>query len=249
MTKRLELTEQRFGMLVALEFERTVSGRSGWRVRCDCGDEFVVETSNLRKQVRSCRSCYCVRLGDLLREDLTGQKFGKLTALQWHRVDDHTVEKNIRWICVCECGDKHEVTAQNLKSGRTSACRKCGIKARAKKQIRNIKGPIPTTYWNRCIEGAAVRNLPFLISPDEAHEKYLEQKGRCAISGVLIGFRDRGTSHKHTASLDRIDSRLAYTKDNIQWVHVTINLMKNRIPETDFLSWCRLVCAYQEVSG
>lgn len=51
-------------------------------------------------------------------EDLTGQKFGRLTVL------DRAENKNKRtyWRCLCDCGNIQDVSALNLKSGHTQSC-------------------------------------------------------------------------------------------------------------------------------
>ena len=53
------------------------------------------------------------------RSDLNGQKFGKLTVLDYHGVDKYGQSE---WLCECECGGKTIVKAYNLKSGRTTSC-------------------------------------------------------------------------------------------------------------------------------
>ena len=50
--------------------------------------------------------------------DLTGQKFGKLTAL--YPVPDKT--HRARWHCVCECGNEKDVLQQNLSNGHVRSC-------------------------------------------------------------------------------------------------------------------------------
>ena len=49
-----------------------------------------------------------------------------------------------------------------------------------------------------------------------------------------------------TASLDRIDSTKGYTKNNIQWVHKTINKMKNVLHDEEFIQWCNLIANYNK---
>jgi len=51
-------------------------------------------------------------------EDLTGQKFGRLTAHTRIKVPG----KRLRWGCACECGNQTEVPPSNLKSGNTKSC-------------------------------------------------------------------------------------------------------------------------------
>lgn len=51
--------------------------------------------------------------------DLSGQKFGKLTAL---KDVGRTNSGNILWECLCECGRTHIVAQGNLRYGNTKSC-------------------------------------------------------------------------------------------------------------------------------
>lgn len=51
--------------------------------------------------------------------DLTGQKFGRWTALERVIKPDN---KNTYWLCQCECGTIKEVMGKNLHNGRSSSC-------------------------------------------------------------------------------------------------------------------------------
>lgn len=78
---------------------------------------------------------------------------------------------------------------------------------------------------------------------------FLKQNRRCAISGLELTFDYLGNraDWKHsetckiTASLDRIDSSKGYVEGNVQWVHKRINIMKNDVPQSEFIEWCRTV--------
>lgn len=50
--------------------------------------------------------------------DLTGQKFGKLTAIKYLKKEN---EKS-KWLCKCDCGKFHEVTPYTLVSGQSKSC-------------------------------------------------------------------------------------------------------------------------------
>lgn len=52
-------------------------------------------------------------------ENLTGQKFGKLTVLG--RCFDNS-NKRVSWHCICECGKECDVVAYRLKDGTTKSC-------------------------------------------------------------------------------------------------------------------------------
>jgi hypothetical protein len=57
---RLDITGQRFGRLIALEYVGcSKSGTSLWRFRCDCGVECVCVGKNVRRGFTS--SCGCLR--------------------------------------------------------------------------------------------------------------------------------------------------------------------------------------------
>lgn len=56
-------------------------------------------------------------------KDLTGQKFGKWTAL--YRVADHITKSGYKftaWRCRCDCGVEKDVTANSLLSGASTSC-------------------------------------------------------------------------------------------------------------------------------
>ena len=60
MRKKLDLTGQRFGRLIALAPAANIGSRTAWACRCDCGRETVALTVRLRDG--HCRSCGCDRV-------------------------------------------------------------------------------------------------------------------------------------------------------------------------------------------
>ena len=106
--KALDLTNQRFGNLVAIERAKNQGRYTCWRCLCDCGNEVIVRTGNLRNG--HTQSCGCLSG----KEDLTGQTFGYLTALQYL--------PGGKYKCQCKCGNIVEVLTYNLKNGNTKSC-------------------------------------------------------------------------------------------------------------------------------
>ena len=51
--------------------------------------------------------------------DLTGKKFGMLTAVRKFGYDKYWA---VIWLCVCECGTETKVTTSGLRSGHTKSC-------------------------------------------------------------------------------------------------------------------------------
>lgn len=62
--------------------------------------------------------------------DLTGMKFGKLTAI---KVVGRSKARKLMWLCECECGKTNIVTGSDLTSGKTKSCG-CSKVERMRKQ-------------------------------------------------------------------------------------------------------------------
>lgn len=96
---------------------------------------------------------------------------------------------------------------------------------------------IPGKIFSKLKRGAKHRNLCFEITIEDIQEQFEKQNKSCAFSGISLIFG-------HTASVDRIDSREGYTKDNIQIVHKQLNMIKRDTPNDEFINWCILVARY-----
>jgi hypothetical protein len=109
-------------------------------------------------------------------------------------------------------------------------------------------GDLSGDHWRRIQQGASSRNLELHITIEDAWNVYLQQNGKCAISGVditlrgqEIGISSKQVHEKTTASLDRIDSSKGYTIDNIQWIHKDLNQMKSDRSMETFLYWIKTI--------
>jgi len=101
---------------------------------------------------------------------------------------------------------------------------------------------ISSVYFKSCKSGAKSRNLEFSITKEDIWNKWIEQDGKCALSGLSIRIeRNYKKLKTMTASLDRIDSSRGYTLDNIQWVHKDLNKMKTNYPNDYFIKMCKYV--------
>lgn len=100
----VDLIGQRFGKLVVIEFAGYKNGRGQWLCDCDCGNAgFMASTSALRSG--NTTSCRC-------RVDLTGQKFGDWTVLQF---DHQDLGKDSYWLSECICGETKIAASSNIK--------------------------------------------------------------------------------------------------------------------------------------
>ncbi len=107
----------RFGNLVAMEqTDQRINGAVVWRCVCDCGSEVLVESRKLTSgRVTDC-GCKVKRYP----KDISGMKFGKLTAVR--KTDKRSSNNYVIWKCVCDCGNEIEVSRNNLVQGITSSC-------------------------------------------------------------------------------------------------------------------------------
>ena len=98
-------------------------------------------------------------------------------------------------------------------------------------------GDLPKTAWTRIVNKAAARNIEVEICIEDAWNLFQEQGGRCALSGLEIKLGV--LSKDRTASLDRKDCSKPYTRDNVQWVHKQVNIMKNTLSDEEFIYFCK----------
>lgn len=115
-TNSLDLSGQRFVNLVAIKIVGRKFTNNLWECRCDCG-EFFTATAKYLKNGTS-KSCGCRPT----HKDLSGQSFGRLTAI---RVASRKIvgrHSKIIWECQCDCGETKLVETSQLKGGGTKSC-------------------------------------------------------------------------------------------------------------------------------
>lgn len=107
------------------------------------------------------------------------------------------------------------------------------------------KGDIYGSRWSAWKTNAKNRDIFFNVSIDYGWALFLKQKGRCAITGVELNF----PIQKHgggTASLDRIDSSKGYIEGNVQWVHKSVNVMKQSFLLPELIEWCKKIVCHHD---
>ena len=168
--------------------------------------------------------------------DLVGRVFGSLTVESYY--GSSKTKWTSYWNCRCVCGKVCISNRDNLLSSRTASCG-C-LKANFRHPNWKGCGRLSYSHWGRLLVAAASRGLPVEITIEQAWNLYLSQKGLCALSGLEIdfGFRNKDET---TASLDRIDSTLGYSIDNVQWLHKQVNIMKMDLDQFRLVELCRLI--------
>ena len=120
MSKRIDLTGQKFGHWTVLEYDKD----SKWLCRCDCGTIKSVNTVSLRKGLSTSCGCYKIensRTNNGKFIDETGNRYGRLVVLEQDK--ELSYEKHrAYWICKCDCGNIKTVSSKCLRGGNTKSC-------------------------------------------------------------------------------------------------------------------------------
>lgn len=104
MSKLIDITNQRFGSLVALEYV----GNQSWLCQCDCGKQKVIRAHSLRSGLtKSCGECNLIPI-------LIGQHFGEWEVIEY--------SGNGYYKCKCSCGVIKDVQGKYLRSGTSKSC-------------------------------------------------------------------------------------------------------------------------------
>jgi hypothetical protein len=220
-----------YGDLLVKSYLGKRKNRDLWLCVCsNCNSEHERTPWNLT-ETSICKTCHTKY------EDLSNQKFGLLTAIEPIRK-----KGKIRWKCKCDCGNIIDVQTENLKHNVNQRSCGCIKKSRVGNKSPRWKGhgSISGSYWSKIKKEAHNRGYDFQISIQDAWNLFVKQDGKCALSGIKLSM-----NKPRTASLDRIDNNKGYTKDNIQWVHKDLNIMKNHTLEY-FIEMCTGVSNYFE---
>lgn len=200
------------------------------RVKCDCGRERDVSAKSLlMNNSLGCRYC------STKKENHIGERCGSLLveAKLWKVTK---FGRSVIWLVCkcCDCNNIHEVKADIFRQSNTS-CPNCRKSSKFTPSF--TKNRSPKKYFSNIKNGAISRNYGFSITLEQILELLENQSFKCNLSKVDLSIEDG------SASLDRIDNMRGYTIDNIQWVHRTINYMKNELSQFEFVRFCKLVAS------
>lgn len=208
--------------------------------------EYIKKQKTLRqiaKDTGYCRvtlSKFCKKYGIQLRPsrykyiDITGQKFGHLTAIKDLGSNNNTRTSH-RWECQCDCGKTKIIEIgrllKNCKRKKQSiSCGECKL----------FHG-IPYSIW---IKSKYTARHEWKVSDEYLWNLLEQQQHKCSLTGIDLYFaksHNKLEKKKHNASLDRIDSNQAYIEGNVQWVDKDVNMMKQKYSQTKFIETCKAV--------
>lgn len=240
-------TGDRIGLLTVIRplQRKTATNYRIWVCSCDCGKSIRLSAKQLdskSKGTKYAQSCGCVFSSRA--KDLTGMVVGLLTVQRMAQTDK---DGRINWLCSCSCGKLCTYTTTVLLKKSKSVFHErtsCGCIPRFQIHARYTGvGELPGSKWGQIRAGARKRKIPFHLTIEQAWSLFVQQGRSCALTHAPLVFSTKTHAGATTASLDRIDSRKGYVYGNVQWVHVSINLMKQTLSVAEFVHWCGLVVA------
>lgn len=181
------------------------------------------------------------------RKDLAGKTSGWLTALRPTGRQDR--QGNHLWVCRCRCGK--ELVKRSAEFGKKprregQAEQSCGCnRPRIYSSKYGAAGHLSGHKFGNIQTQAKHRGHHFAVTIEYLWQKFVEQEGLCALSGVpLFLSKKYALPDEAQASLDRIESGSGYVVGNVQWVHPTVNFMKHAMSQGHFIEWCKRVAAH-----
>jgi len=97
-------------------------------------------------------------------------------------------------------------------------------------------------YFNRLCQKSFRREL---LTKQDCMDLLWQQNYKCAFTGVeLTCTLVKGSICRTNASIDRINPKGEYTKDNIQLVCAAVNKLRIDMDVDEYINWCRKVSDY-----
>lgn len=122
---------------------------------------------------------------------------------------------------------------------KSNYCRKCARTIRDKQNQERGKYSGLQVFISRARKRGKLGNLTI----EDLKEIWDKQNGICVYSKVKLNLPKYSEKNDplFTASLDRINSNLPYEKNNVQFVSIIINYMKNQMSHEQTLDFCKTI--------
>lgn len=176
----------------------------------------------------------------------------KIDFVTFHQ--EERINNKLKWLGICDCGNQTSFLKNYIKITRRGKL-SCGCQHNRKIQRGNKSanwrgyGDISGEFWINIRNSAKLRNIPFNITIEEAWEIFINQDQRCKLTNLPIQIQQtrKLESLKGNASLDRVNSNLPYTKENVQWVHKDVQKFKYIVSQEYFIQTCKEIVKWNKL--
>lgn len=173
-----------------------------------------------------------------------GNKYGKWTVLK--RVENAKCGE-IRWSCLCECGNVHKVQGKSLRRGHSTQCRACMGRARKGKKDQAAFSRLYARYKYKATKRKRQWNLTKTVFRTLT-------KMNCYYCGsppAQIQKPDRKQEHVGDdyvyTGIDRVDNTRGYEQDNVLPCCGKCNFGKHNLTSQEYIEHCKAVAKHNEI--
>jgi hypothetical protein len=207
-------------------------------------------------QTKSCKICYEVK--DVTNFHKNGTTYHPsckpCRSIERKKI---RVERPLEGVRKCACCEMEKnISAfhsdKSSPTGLQTYCKDCQT-LKTKKCTSTLNGFIKKIYKDMHNNSKKrAKDLKIDITIEDIQELYNIQNGLCAISGLKMThetytYRDKEhIINRLNISIDRINSNLGYSKDNVQLVTAIVNRMKTDLPDSEFIKICSIIYNYNK---
>lgn len=227
----IDISNQRFGMLVAERIGHKAARSIFWICRCDCGVVKEIRSNDLR--AHKTHSCGCDRsrkISNASTIPMIGRRFNRWTVIG-NGISKNTIYRIYR--CRCDCGTVRDVIGRSLRQGRSKSCGCIQALAPGRSAFNS--------EYTQCRKGALRRGLRFDLTMKQFEELVTQP---CAYCGDPPQDKLRMKQIIKAHGIDRVFNKDGYYPLNCLPCCKVCNRAKCAMDYFEFVKWLRRVASY-----